>query len=52
MKEMDIVLTEHAPALGPLILFDCDFSKEEMDIFSNRTRPFPGASESLELGVC
>ena len=37
---------EHAPALGPLSLSNCEF-KEKMDRFSNGTRPFPGASESV-----
>ena len=40
-------LTEHAPALGPLSLFSCEFVTEEMDIFSNRTCPCPGASEAV-----
>ena len=40
-------LIEHAPARGPLSLFSCEFVMKEMDIFSSRTRPCPGASESV-----
>ena len=37
--------------MGPLSLFNWNFVKEEMDIFFNRTRPYPGTSESVELEV-
>ena len=48
MEEMYIFfLTEHAPAQGPLSLFNCEFVMKEMDIFSSRIRPCPGASESV-----
>ena len=45
-EDMDIFITGHAPILGPLSLFSWNFV-EEMYIFFNRTRPYPGASESV-----
>ena len=48
MEEMDIFfLTEHAPAQGPLSLFNGEFVMKEIDMFSGRARPCPGASESV-----
>ena len=46
-EEIDSFSDRTHPILGPLSLFNWQFVKEEMVIFSNRTRPYPGASESI-----